>query len=322
MPKAHRSLTLGVDLGGTKVEIALVDADGLVLKSRRHDARAQEGPDSVIEALARNADALLRDAGEPALALGIGVAGQVVRETGAVLFSPNLYWTNVPLRARLEEALQFPVFVTNDVRAASWGEWRYGAGGGANDLVCLFIGTGIGGGVVSDGLVIEGYRNSAGELGHMTIVADGRRCRCPNRGCLEAYAGGWAIAERAIEAVRADPTAGKKLLEIAGDVEHLSASTVAAAYGQGDRLARDLIEETGRYLAAGAVGIVNAFNPEALILGGGVIEGIPDLVPLSEPAIRARALPSAVERLRIVTAQLGGKAGAIGAAAMARYAIG
>jgi len=249
------------------------------------------------------------------------VAGQVDKVSGTVRFSPNLGWRNVPLQARLEEALGLPVVVNNDVRAATWGEWRHGAGQGVNDLVCLFVGTGIGGGIVSNGCLLEGCYNSAGELGHITIVASGRHCRCPNQGCLEAYAGGWAIAERAQEAVRADLKAGQTLVTLAGGIQHISAATVSRAYTDGDSLARRLVEETAQYLAAGVVGIVNAFNPCLLILGGGVIQGLPEYVPLIERSVRANALETAVEQLRIVTAALGNKAGVIGAAALARSKI-
>ena len=264
----------------------------------------------------------LREANQAAWGLGIGVAGQVDKVTGTVRFSPNLDWHNVPLRARLEEALGLPVVVNNDVRAATWGEWQHGAGQGVNDLVCLFVGTGIGGGIVSSGCLLEGCHNSAGELGHITIVASGRHCRCPNQGCLEAYAGGWAIAERAQEAVHADPKAGQTLVTLAGGIQHISAATVSRAYTDGDSLARRLVEETAQYLAAGVVGIVNAFNPCLLILGGGVIQGLPEYIPLIERSVRANALETAVEHLRIVTAALGNKAGVIGAADLARSKIG
>jgi glucokinase len=246
------------------------------------------------------------------------VAGQVERETGVIRFAPNLGWRDVDLGSRLQKELGMHVVVTNDVRAATFGEWQHGAGQALDDMVCLFIGTGIGGGVVSGGRLLEGCRNSAGELGHMTIVPDGRDCHCPNRGCLEAYAGGWAIAKRAQEAAVANKDDGHRLVTLAGSVEQISAATVAQGYDVGDPLARRLVEETALYLAAGAVGIVNAFNPCLLVLGGGVIVGLPFMVTLIESTVRARALQAAVEGLRIVTAALGDKAGVVGAAAMAR----
>ena len=155
----------------------------------------------------------------------------------------------------------------------------------------------------------------------MTIVADGRRCHCPNRGCLEAYAGGWAIAERAQEAVGADLQAGQRLVALAGDIKQISAATVSQACSDGDPLARHLVEETAQYLAAGVVGIINAFNPCLLVLGGGVIQGRPEYVSEVERVVRENALQAAVQGLRIAMAALGDKAGVIGAAALARDEI-
>jgi len=311
-----------VDLGGSKLETALVNTDGCIIASHRRSIHHEKNPDRAITDIVASIEICLREANQTAWGLGIGVAGQVDKVSGTVRFSPNLGWHNVPLRARLEEALGLPVVVNNDVRAATWGEWRHGAGQGVNDLVCLFVGTGIGGGIVSSGCLLEGCHNSAGELGHITIVASGRHCRCPNQGCLEAYAGGWAIAERAQEAVRADPKAGQALVTLVDGIQHISAATVSRAYTDGDPLASRLVEETAQYLAAGVVGIVNAFNPCLLILGGGVIQGLPEYIPLIERSVRANALETAVEHLRIVTAALGNKAGVIGAAALARSKIG
>ncbi|MFQ5987783.1 MAG: ROK family protein, partial [Dehalococcoidia bacterium] len=190
------------------------------------------------------------------------------------------------------------------------------------DLVVLFVGTGIGGGVVSGGRILEGCNNTLGELGHVTLVADGRKCRCPNLGCLEAYAGGWAIAERAREAVSANPGEGEALMSLAGNVGNITAATVSQASRQNDPLAKRLVEETGQYLGAGVVGIVNAFNPCLLVLGGGVIEGLPELINMVEEVTRKCALKPNLEKLKIVKAALGGKAGVIGAAALARNKVG
>lgn len=313
-------VTLGVDLGGTKIETALVDAAGRIVASHRHPTHLEKGPNGVIADVVTSIKTCLGEAGMTAQGLGVGMAGQVDR-TGTVRFAPNLGWRNVSLQVRLEKALGMPVVVNNDVRAATWGEWRHGAGQGIDDLVCLFVGTGIGGGIVSGGQLLEGYHHTAGELGHMTIVAGGRHCRCPNRGCLEAYAGGWAIAERAQEATRVDPKAGQRLVTLAGSIHQISAATVTQAYTDGDPLARCLVEETAQYLAAGLVSIINAFNPCLLVLGGGVILGLPEYATIVECAVRENALPTAVEGLRIVIAALGDKAGVIGAAALARDKI-
>jgi len=314
-------VTIGVDLGGTKVETALVDMTGRIVVSYRQPANPEKGADAVIADIVACVETCQIEAGKTAQGLGVGVAGQLDR-AGTLCFSPNLGWRNVPFKVKLEDALGIPVVVNNDVRAATRAEWQHGAGQGVDDLVCLFVGTGIGGGVVSGGRILEGCSNTAGELGHMTIVAGGRRCHCPNRGCLEAYAGGWAIAERAQEAVHADHQAGQRLVALAGSIQQISAATVSQACGNGDPLACRLVEETAQYLAAGVVSIVNAFNPCLVVLGGGVIQGRPEYVSEVEHVVRENALQTAVEGLRIVMAALGDKAGVIGAAALARDKIG
>jgi len=245
--KVTEPLTLGVDLGGTKVNVGLVDANGRLLHAYHSLINAAKEPNRVIASILAGVDVCLSKTGLEAEVLGIGVAAQVDL-AGVVLGSPNLGWRNFPLKKELEKQLGLPVLVTNDVRAATWGESQYGAGKGANDLVVLFVGTGIGGGVISNGEVLSGCSNSGGELGHITLVYDGRQCRCPNRGCLEAYAGGWAIAERAQEAIRADPDGGKCLVSLAGNIDNVSAATVGRAYHEGDLLAKSLVEETSKYL--------------------------------------------------------------------------
>lgn len=311
-------LTVGVDVGGTKIDASVVDSTGNILTSLRCPTNTEKGPDGVITNIIECVKDCLSAISKPASALGIGIAGQIEKDTGVVRFSPNLGWHDIPLRAKLEEALQLPVIVTNDVRAATYAEWCYGAGQNVDDLICLFVGTGIGGSVVSGGKLLEGHRNSAGELGHITIVTNGRKCRCRNRGCLEAYAGGWAIGERAQEAARSNLKSGQPLITLAGSIEQITAATVTEAYKNGDPMAKQIVEETALYLAAGLVAMVNAFNPCLIVLGGGVIQGLPEYTPMAERIVRLHALETALEGLRIVTPALGNKAGVIGAAALAR----
>lgn len=312
-------LSLGIDLGSTKVEASLVDTEGRIIYSHRNPTQPEKGPDKVIADIVDCVRNCLAGAGKPAEIAGVGVAGQIEKGTGIVRFAPNLGWHNVPLKERLEKELNLPVLITNDVRAATYGEWQRGSGRGSDDLVCVFIGTGIGGGVVTEGRLLEGSSNTAGELGHMTVVTNGRKCHCGNHGCLEAYAGGWAIGERAREEITSDPELGEPLIKLAGSIGQVSALTVTQAYISGTPLGRRIVQETANYLAAGLVGIVNAFNPSLLVLGGGVIEGLPDYLSAAEPILRRSALEAAVEEVRITTAGLGNKAGTIGAAELARH---
>ena len=315
--KMDKSLVLGVDIGGTKINVGLMDAAGRLLSVHKALVHPSKEPEMVIAKILDSIDLCLGETGLKAKALGVGAAAQVDRK-GVVLSSPNLGWRNVPLKKKLEQETGLPVLVTNDVRASTWGEWHYGAGRGIDDLAVLFVGTGIGGGVISGGKIVSGCTNSGGELGHMTIVSGGRQCHCRNKGCLEAYAGGWAIAERAQEAIRRLSVEGNFLLSLAGGIKQVTGVTVTQAYREGDLLAQLIVKETGQYLAAGVVSIVNAFNPCLVVLGGGVIEGIPELVTMVNAITQNSALESSVEKLRIVKTALGGDAGVIGAAALAQ----
>ena len=318
---ASGELVLGVDLGATKVVSALVSPDGTIVHHGDRRVHANDGPDGVIRALLDGVHQCLRQIPSIALpAVGVSVAAQVEPETGMVVHAPNLRWRDVPLAQRVSEALQNTrVVVLNDARAATLAEWRLGAGRGTTDLVCMILGTGVGGSAVIGGHLLEGGTHALGEVGHLTIVSGGRKCHCPNSGCLEAYVGGWAIAERAQEAVRADPNSGASLVTTAGSVEAITARTVFSAYRQGDALAERLVRETERYLADGAVSVVNAFNPEMLVLGGGLIAGMPELVGVVESAVRSRCQPPAAG-VRVALAHFGENAPLVGAAEAARIA--
>lgn len=314
---------VGVDLGGTKIIVAQVDAHGKMRQKLRLPTNASKGPAAVKAEVVAVVQKVVHTADCLPAGVGVGVAGQVDARSGAVRFAPNLGWIDEPLKEDLKKALKLPVFVTNDVRAATWGEWLHGAGRGYDDLICVFVGTGIGGGVVSGRRVMTGCSNTAGELGHITIDLNGPPCRCGNRGCMEAMAGGWAIARQARESIASDPQAGQFLLEKAGgEPEKITAKVVMEAAKAGDALALRLVDRVAQALAAGAASLVNAFNPCRLILGGGVIEGYPGFVKRVAEGIEPRALPAARAPLRIVRAQLHNNAGVIGAASLALHSSG
>ncbi len=314
------ALALGVDLGATKIEIALVGRDGRIRGRARRPTNPDKGAAGVIADLVEAVrDEHLATADAPILGVGVGVAGQVDPATGTVRYGPNLRWREVPLRDELESRLGRPVMVMNDVQAITYGEWTHGAGRGVDDLVCLFVGTGVGGGIVSAGRLVLGASGNAGELGHLVIERDGPPCTCGNRGCLEALTGGWAIARAARERIAADPREGAPLLRLAGGaLDAVTAETVADAFRERSPLAEALVEETGRALGAGLASIANAFNPALLVLGGGVLDGLPELLAIAEREARARALAAASRPLRIQRSALGADAGAIGAAARIR----
>jgi glucokinase len=317
-------LALGVDLGGTKVALAVVDAEGRVVSRHKKPTEPQRGPERVVEDVIACLDECLDEqARARARILGVGFSGQVDEEAGLVRSAPNLPgWKDVELRRMLEQALDVRAVISNDVHVIALGERAHGAGRGCDDLVVVFVGTGVGAGVVTGGQLLCGARGYAGELGHMPVVVGGRECSCGSRGCLEAYVGGWAIGARAREAVAEDPQAGGRLVELAGGHEEIDAAAVGRAYDDGDALARRLVDETGNYLGAGLGGAVNLFNPERLLLGGGVIDGVPDLVEMGRERLRDHALGVACERLEVRPAELGADAGVVGAALLAHRRLG
>jgi glucokinase len=311
---------LGVDIGGTKVGLALVDHEGAVVQRHRVPTLPERGALSVLADAALAAREAFGASLDAVPAVGISIAGQIGKG-GMLLGAPNLGWPRIALGPEVERIFERPATVVNDVRAATWAEWRCGAGKGCDDFVVLFVGTGIGGGAVLDGRVLDGAAGIAGEFGHTTLVAGGRACHCRNRGCLEAYAGGWAIAKRAREAVLADEAAGAALVRIAGSVECVSARTVGAARAEGDALALGLVRETGELLGAGIVSLVNGLNPSRVILGGGIMNGFPELLEIADSVVRERALLAALVDFATVRANLGNDAPAIGAAAVARHML-
>lgn len=309
---------IGVDLGGTKIELGVVDHTGRIHQHQRLDTLVEEGPLAIENQIIESVLNLERQIQHPILGIGIGAAGQIHPATGEVIFAPNLKWHHVPLQANLEQALHMPVQIVNDVRAITWGEWKYGAGKGCDHLLCLFVGTGIGSGIVSAGQLQTGCSNAFGEVGHMTIDFKGPVCTCGKRGCLEAFAGGWGIAARAQEAVKEDREgiASQSLLKRANhSLKDITAKIVVQSYYEGNEIAKHVIGQAKQALIAGVASLVNAFNPCRLILGGGVIEGLPELMDAVKENVHKLALKAATESLTIMKAKLGQEVGVIGSAA-------
>jgi glucokinase len=315
-----KSWAVGVDLGGTKVEAALVNEKGLLQRRIRRATDVEGGPEAVEKEIVAAVTELQDGLSSRLTGVGIGVAGQIEPSSGIVRFAPNLDWRDVRLEDALTEALDLPIVVTNDVRAATWGEWLYGAGQGFDDLICIFVGTGIGGGVIVGGHLLDGCTHTAGEIGHIVIDINGPLCHCGNRGCLESLVGGWAIARQAQDAIINDPVHGAGLLKrSAGKLQDVTAKTVAEAALAGDRLALDILEEVSQALIAGVTSLVNTFNPCLLILGGGVIEGLPQLPERIARGVHEKALNYATTNLQIRPAQLHNDSGVIGAAALVMH---
>jgi glucokinase len=309
---------IGVDLGGTRVRAALADATGKFLARTEHKTEADQGFEHVIGNIVGVAKKMLAKA-EPGevIALGLGAPGPLNPRTGIVYSPPNLPgWTNVPLRDILEEKLGIPVFIGNDANLAALGEYTFGAGKDYRYLVYVTVSTGIGGGIVEDGRIIDGARGAAGEVGHMTIQVDGPRCNCGNYGCWEVLASGTAIRRRAIEAV-ATSVKPSLIRDMANnDLDKISAEIVEKAARQGDPLALELLHETAVYLGVGVTNMLHLFNPEIVVIGGGVSQ-MGDLLfkPMIEEVER-RAMPAFRENVPIVPTDLGDDVGLYGAVAI------
>lgn len=312
-------LAIGVDLGGTKIDIGLVDETGIIHHHERVETLVALGPMAIEKQILTSIRAMQEKTVAPLLGIGIGVAGQIDPQTGTVVFAPNLKWHNIALRENMEKALNLPVRIINDARALTMGEWQYGAGKGFHDILCLFIGTGIGGGVVSNGTLLCGCSNTFGEAGHMTIDYNGPPCTCGKRGCLETFCGGWGIAARARDAIEKEGigAASRKIMELAGNqVDKITANHVVQAFRLGDPLARQLVDQMSIALVAGCASLVNILNPCRLILGGGFVEGMPEIIEIVDKGVKNDSLKAATKSLEVVRAKLGKEQGVLGSAAV------
>lgn len=307
---------IGVDLGGTKLLAGAVDAE-LGVHHRAHrfarGADQQTVLDTVVEAVEEVRAAV---AGEIA-AVGFGIPCLIDQERGMAVMAVNLPIADVPFRDLMTERLGLPVFVDNDANVAALAEHRFGAARGARNVVLLTIGTGIGGGLVLNGEVFRGSLGAGAELGHMVIEADGPPCQgqCPNYGCLEAVASGTALAREALRVARAAPESalGRQLAR----GRDITGPLVTELAHDGDRAARDVLALIGTRLGVGIANYVNIFNPEVVVIGGGVIAAGDMLLEPARAVVRERALSPSRELARIVPARFGAESGMLGAAALA-----
>lgn len=315
-------LVVGVDLGGTNLRIATVAEDGSALFNLRKERTAvQEGPEGTVRQIARmvanTVDATRAELGRSDLdvvGVGIGAPGPLDTVSGRVLVTPNLGWTDTPLRDLVADAVGLPATLDNDANCAILGEWWHGAAKGGKVVIGLTIGTGIGGGIVLDGKIFHGVSDAAGEIGHVSIDPTGRRCRCGNYGCLEAYAAGPAIAARAVEGIEAG--ADSRLPDfVAGDLSQVTAETVSQAANDGDAFCLEVITETAHILGGAVASLLNVFNPDVFVICGGVTLAGDHLFSPLFRQVRRRAFRPAVEACRIVPGSLPGTAGVFGAVA-------
>lgn len=312
------ALTIGVDIGGTKVLGGVVDPDGTVIATSRRDTPAGDVAatrDVIIDVVKDLSTEHSVDA------VGIGAAGWIDATRSTVLFAPNLAWRDEPLREYVAKAVNLPVVVENDANVAAWAEFRYGAAADAEDSMVMFtVGTGIGGGIVLGGGLVRGAHGIAAEIGHMLAVPDGHVCGCGRHGCIEQYASGNALVRFARAGAQAEPERAALLLAKAdGKVENITGPIVTSAAQAGDEIAIDAFGQIGYWLGQGLADLVQILDPQVLVVGGGVIDA-GDL--LMTPA-RQSYLDSLAQRGRLPVAELraakmGNTAGLIGAADLAR----
>jgi glucokinase len=309
---------LGIDIGGTNLVVGSVPADGSSLLALGSEPTQPElGATSVLDRLVGLAERTIAQTkhkvpGAEILGVGIGAPGPLDTKSGIVLLTPNLGWVNMPLRQIIHDRLGLPAALDNDANCAVLGEWWVGAARGARHAIGITIGTGVGGGLVLEGRLYHGASDVAGEIGHTTIDTEGRRCKCGNYGCLEAYASGPNIAMRAIEAVEAG--AASTLSALVAANQPITAQTVYEAAQQGDELALEVVNDTAKFLGAGIANLLNVFNPQVVVVCGGVtLAGDHLFVPLRREVAR-RAFKPAVQACRIVPGELINTAGVYGAA--------
>jgi len=320
MGENHDTLILGIDLGGTKILTAVVDTHGK-MRSRDHSITpAKEGREAVVKSILESVGRALDQANigtTDLAAIGVGAPGLSNPGTGILFTSPNLPgWKDIPLRDIIEKELGKKAFLINDANAAAVGELYFGAGRGTQNFIYITISTGIGGGIIIDGKIYTGFSGTAGEVGHMVIDDDGPACNCGNRGCWETLASGTALAREARHRIKEG--AATLILQLAGgDVENINAEVIQEAALAGDKLAIELIERTAYYLGVGLANLINIFNPEVIVIGGG-LSNIGDM--LLKPAFKEaghRAFKQPYQAVRFARAGLGRNSGVLGAAAFA-----
>ncbi|MGI5837401.1 MAG: ROK family protein [Chloroflexota bacterium] len=305
-----------VDLGGTRFRVAVGNPSGALEWRTSKFTRVERGLSPVLEELYQTVDEALSKVPDQNNVTGLAIAapGPLDPHTGVIFSPPNMPgWDRVPIKKLFEERFKLPVRVENDANMAAVGEYRYGSGKGKRHVVYITVSTGIGGGIISDGRLLLGAGGFAGEIGHMTVDVKGERCSCGNVGCLEWLASGTSIARRARQRAKSGVRSALRGLPR----EEITAKLVSELAYQGDRLAEDVLRDAGVALGVGIVNLAHLFNPERVILGGGVaLNAGPILWDAIHSTIRARAMPSSQQGLDVVPAALGDDAGLLGGVAL------
>ena len=312
---------LAIDLGGTKIEVAIFDEAGRIIGRARGKTEGWRGDDEVFERIVNISRKAIADAGadpEGMSAIGIGSPGPLDPDTGVIIETANLKFKNFPLGQRLSEVFNRPTIVENDVNAGTYGEYKAGAAQGASDVLGVFIGTGIGGGIIIDGKLLHGFNKNAAEIGHMIIRAGGPRCGCGRRGCFEAVGSRTAISRDIKKAIKQ----GEKTLltkKLGKDFESTPSSALKEAYEYGDVLVVKVMKRAAKYIGIGIGSLVNGLSPQIIVLGGGVIEAMGEsYIEIIDRHVRKVAFATSMKDVKLVKAQLGDDAGITGVSMLAK----
>ena len=307
-------MRIGIDIGGTKIIAGIVDEKGSVINSKKIPTETAKGYEGIRDDIVILIRDILQGAGiekSTIEQIGIATAGQIEKGSCKILFSPNLRWHNVAFRDDIEKAMGVRTHIENDVNAATYGEWKFGLKGVPKDVLGIFIGTGIGGGIIFDGKLYRGFSNVGAEVGHTILNPYGYQCNCGNNGCFEAFCGGWYIVERVKKMIQ-EGCKGKIGDIINGDMVNLHTGTIEEAYLLGDEYCTPVWQEVIEYLGAGIASLVNLLNPEIVVLGGGVIYGTKHLIDDMKMVLNKRAMAESLKGLRIEKAKLGEESALLG----------
>jgi glucokinase len=321
MAESNKDYLVGVDLGGTKILAGVFDAKLNCLGRAKMSTKPQRGPSAIIERVAR----CVRDAVDECdlqmkhvRGIGIGAPGACDPESGRVIFAPNLAWTDVPLKKELEKQVQAPVFIENDCNIQTLGVHEKELKGKPRHLVGIFVGTGIGAGLILDGKLFSGFNRTAGEIGHMVIEVGGPKCACGNKGCFEALASRTAVFRRINSAVKdGQKTVLTDLLE--GDLRDLRSGDLRKAIRRGDKFVEKVVEEAAEYIGIAVANVINLINPEVVVLGGGVIDALEDeMLAIIIETAHDCAMQGTDKGIDIIASKLGDDAGITGGAVLAK----
>ncbi len=312
---------VGVDFGGTKILSGVFDKNLECRAKAKVSTKAERGVEAVIDRIARSVREAVDECDlklDQIRAVGMGAPGAVEPSAGRVIFAPNLKWQDVPLKKELEKQLGVPVFLENDCNACTLGVYETELKAKPKDVIGMFIGTGIGGGIILDGKLFHGFNRTAGELGHMVVEVGGPKCGCGNRGCIEALASRTAIFKKIAAAVKD----GQKTLltdMLGPELHDLRSGDLRKAIRKGDKFVEKIIEEAAEYIGIATGNLINIFNPEVVVLGGGVIDALEDeMMAIIIETARDYAMPGTAKGIDIVAAKVGDDAGILGGAVLAR----